>query len=222
MAGNTDLIDYYRETHSRRVYGTSSVKYVRYLRPWIRLRKPRSILDYGCGQSLFLDVLDLDEGVRLLRYDPAIPKYAKLPPAPADLLINIDVLEHIPEEDIDNVLREMKAACHDAILVIDTVPANHTLPDGRNAHLTIKPHDWWQKRIMNIFGHAETIRTQRRSRAAFKTYPTKSGEYLAYLRLRVAEEARYLARRIVGRHKQHWKISSVATEQDADRERDPK
>ncbi len=213
MAGNTDLIDYYRKTHSRRVYGTSSVKYVRYLRPWIRLRKPRSILDYGCGQSMFLDVLDIGD-VDLLRYDPAIPAFDTLPPEPADLLINIDVLEHIPEEDIDTVLREMKAACRDAILVIDTVPAKHTLPDGRNAHLTIRPHDWWQKRIENIFGYAELIRTQRRSRAAFKTYPSAPGEQTAYRRMRLAEDARYYARRLVGKHKQHWKISSVQADRD--------
>lgn len=214
MAGNADLIDYYRETHSRRVYGTSSVKYIRYLRPWIRLRNPRSILDYGCGQSLFLDVLDIGNDVHLLRYDPAIPDFDTLPAEPADLLINIDVLEHIPEDDIDTVLSEMKTACRDAILVIDTVPAKHTLPDGRNAHLTIRPADWWQKRIENIFGHADLIRTQRRSRAAFRTYPADASERASYRRMRLAEDIRYYARRLVGRHKQHWKISSVRAEKE--------
>ncbi len=180
MAGNSELINYYRKVHSRRTYGTSSVKYVRYLRPWIKWRNPGSILDYGCGQSLFLEALNLSSDVHLMRYDPAIPEFEKRPKKCVDLLINIDVLEHIPEDDIDTVLREMKTLCKDAILVIDTVPAKHTLPDGRNAHLTIRSHDWWQNRIEEVFGYAEPIRTPRRTRAAFKSYPTGKGEYFSY------------------------------------------
>jgi len=76
MANDTDLIDYYAETHKNRVYGTSSVKNLRFLRPEITVLHPGSILDYGCGQSIFLDCLALGYDVELHRYDPAIPAYA--------------------------------------------------------------------------------------------------------------------------------------------------
>ena len=209
MAGNEELIDYYRDTHARRVYGTSSVKYVRYLRPWIKVLGPSSILDYGCGQSLFLDVLDLAPDVELLRYDPAIPAYSQKPVEPADLLINIDVLEHIEETDIDGVLADMRAACQNAIIVIDTKAAKHTLPDGRNAHVTLHPAEWWGQKLSAVFDYVEPIRTQRRSRAAFKTWQNTPDERLQYLKLRIGEEYRYFTKRLRRQHKNDWKVSSV-------------
>lgn len=209
MAGNADLVDYYARTHDARVYGTSSVKYIRHLRPEIAILRPRSILDYGCGQSIFLDCLDLGYEVELLRYDPAIPAYAKLPEKKADLLVSIDVLEHIEEEDLDQVMTEMRASARHALIVIDTRPANHMLPDGRNAHVSLHPHDWWRERLSRHFGHLEPVRTARRSRAAFRTWPRSRAETLRYTGLRAGESLSYYARRLVGRHKRHWKVSST-------------
>ncbi|MGI9419164.1 MAG: methyltransferase domain-containing protein, partial [Geminicoccaceae bacterium] len=110
MAGDPELIAQYAQMHASRVYGATSVKNLRFLRPEIKLRRPRSILDYGCGQSRLLDELDLGYPVTLHRYDPAIPDYAEKPEGAVDLLLNIDVLEHIEEEDLDRVLAEMRAA----------------------------------------------------------------------------------------------------------------
>lgn len=209
MAGNADLLDYYARTHDSRVYGTSSVKYIRHLRPEIAILHPRSILDYGCGQSIFLDCLDLGYEVELLRYDPAIPAYAELPDTKADLLVSIDVLEHIEEADLDQVMAEMRASARDALIVIDTKPARHMLPDGRNAHVSLHPHAWWRERLSRHFDHLTPVRTARRSRAAFRTWPRSGADTLRYLGLRAGESASYYAKRLVGRHKQHWKVSST-------------
>ncbi len=210
MSDKADLIDYYAETHERRVYGTSSVKYLRFLRPEILVRRPRSILDYGCGQSLFLDCLDLGYDVALHRYDPAIPAYAALPAEKVDLLVSIDVLEHIEERDLDAVLAGMRAACRDAILIVDTKPAKHTLPDGRNAHVSLHPPAWWRERLERHFGPLHPVRTARRSRAAFRTWPRSGPQALQFLTLRARETLIYYARRLVGRHKEQWKVSAVA------------
>lgn len=209
MAGNADLVDYYAKTHGSRVYGTSSVKYLRYLRPEIMLLHPASILDYGCGQSIFLDCLDLGYAAELHRYDPAIPAYARLPDKKVDLLVNIDVLEHIEEASLDAVLEEMRAACSDAIIVVDTSPAKHTLPDGRNAHVSLHPCSWWQERLSRHFGHLERVRTARRSRAAFRTWPRTLGQTVRFHALRAGEDVAYYAKRLAGRHKEHWKVSST-------------
>ncbi len=209
MAGNPELIDYYRKTHERRVYGTSSVKYLRFLRPWIRIAAPKSILDYGCGQSRFLDILGLGEDVALWRYDPAIAEYAGKPAVPADLLVNIDVLEHIDEKDVDGVLADMRAASRRALIVVDTKAAKHTLPDGRNAHVTLKPHRWWRERIAAHFGLAEPIATPRRTRASFKTWVSAPAERMRYRLLRLEEDARHVARWAQGRHNEHWKVSTT-------------
>lgn len=204
-----ELIDYYRKTHERRVYGTSSVKYLRFLRPEIRLKAPRSILDYGCGQSLFVDLLELGPEVALHRYDPAIPEFSTLPGEPVDLLVNIDVLEHIEEKDLDAVLAGMRAACRDAIIIVDTVPAKHTLPDGRNAHVTVRPHAWWQERIGRHFGRLYPVATPRRTRAGFKTWTRPAGQAFSYVRLRAREDIAHVLRRAFNRHNPYWKVSKT-------------
>ena len=90
--------------------------------------------------------------MELLRYDPAIPKYATKPDKVVDLLINIDVLEHVPEEHLDEVLSDMAASCRDAIIIVDMAPAAKTLPNGENAHCTLHPHPWWHDRLSRYFG----------------------------------------------------------------------
>jgi hypothetical protein len=69
----TDLIEQYRQIHAAGSYGKSSVKSLRFLRPEIALLKPHSIIDYGCGQSRFMDELRIGYPADLIRYDPAIP-----------------------------------------------------------------------------------------------------------------------------------------------------
>lgn len=205
----TNLLDHYRKTHARRVYGTSSVKQIRFLRPWIKLRRPGSILDFGAGQSKFLDALNLPDSIELLRFDPAIPEYATRPDHKVDLLVSIDVLEHIEEPDIPQTLRDMRHLCRDALIVIDTKPAKHLLPDGRNAHVTLRPFEWWQEKLATAFDHVEPIRTMRRSRLGFKTWESGSRERLAYQIYRARENAIHYARRLVGLHKSQWKVSSI-------------
>ena len=90
------LIEHYGAIHASRMYGNTSVKNLRFIRPHIRLLRPQSVLDYGCGRSALLEALNLGAGVKTFRYDPAIPEYASPPANAVDLLLNVDVLEHIP------------------------------------------------------------------------------------------------------------------------------
>ncbi len=195
MTGNPELIAQYRHMHATSVYGSTSVKNLRFLRPEIQILRPRSIVDYGCGQSPLLDQLELGYPVELVRYDPAIPAYARKPDKQAELLINVDVLEHIEEGDLDAVLAEMASLCRHAIIVIDTKPAVAILPDGRNAHVTIRPHDWWRKRLSRHFLALYPQATARSSRAGFRTWPRTAKQTLKYLALRAGENARHYARR---------------------------
>ena len=209
MSSDSNLIDYYAHTHKSRVYGTSSVKNLRFLRPEIAVLHPQSILDYGCGQSVFLDCLALDYDVDLHRYDPAIPAYDTLPQDKVDLLISIDVLEHIEDAELDRTLSAMRAVCRDAIIIIDTRAANHMLPDGRNAHVSLHGHDWWRERLSRHFDHLESMKSARRSRAAFRTWARSPGQNVRFHGLRLRENAIHYAKRLTGRHKQHWKVSST-------------
>jgi hypothetical protein len=193
MPGNLDLIAQYRLMHETGLYGATSIKAVRFLRPEIRLLRPRSILDYGCGQSRLLEALNLPFAVELLRYDPAIPAYAQKPEQVVDLLLNIDVLEHIEEPDLDAVVADMAALCRNAIIIVDTKPATARLPDGRNAHVTVRPHAWWRERLSRHFPLLTPVATVRRSRAGFKTWSRTPAQTLVYLGWRGVETLRYYA-----------------------------
>ena len=192
---NRDLVAQYADIHRSRRYGDTSIKNLRFLRPAVRLLAPRSILDYGCGQSRLLEALALGPSTRLLRYDPAIPEYATPPVEKADLLVNIDVLEHIAEEDLDAALAEMRSLCENAIVIVDTRPAALVLSDGRNAHVTLRPHEWWRKKLEEFFPVVVPIRAVRRSRAAFRTWRQTPAESALFRLLRLGEDVRHYAGR---------------------------
>lgn len=197
MSHDGKLIEEYRRIHAERAYGNTSVKNLRFLRPEIRLLRPSSVLDYGCGQSQLLEALELGPEVALHRYDPAIPAFAAKPGKPVDLLLNVDVLEHIEEADLDGILAEMRSLCRHAIIIVDTAPAVLHLADGRNAHVTLRPHAWWAEKIARHFGPLTPVGTARRTRAGFKTWARPSHDRLPYLALRAAETARYLQAKLV-------------------------
>jgi hypothetical protein len=199
MAGNSKLIEAYAQIHATGTYGNTSLKSLRLLRPEIQLLKPRSVIDYGCGQSVLVDRLDLGYPLDLYRYDPAIPAFVEKPKVKADLLINIDVLEHIEEPDLDDVLADMRSMCRDALIVVDTAPAKRLLPDGRNLHVTLKPHDWWRARIGKHFGALHPVRTLRTARAGFKTWQRSPADTLRYHMMRAREDVRYYAKRMRGK-----------------------
>ncbi len=200
LAGSQELIDQYREIHASQSYGTTAIRNLRFIRPEIELLKPATILDYGCGQSNLMDALKLDCPVKTSRYDPAIAAIADKPPGVFDLLINIDVLEHIEEDDLDEVIADMRTSCRNAIIIIDMKPAKAILFDGRNAHVTVRPRSWWQERLSRHFDTLEPVATARSSRAGFKTWSRPNGSALAYSMKRIRETVSYYLKRLKGSH----------------------
>ena len=65
-----------------------------------------SILDYGCGNGIFVDFLEHNGYRNVTGYDPYVPEYAQLPVgrAPFDVIVNNDTLEHC--DDIHGMIRE--------------------------------------------------------------------------------------------------------------------
>ena len=101
-----------------------------------------NILDYGCGKGR----LGIGKS-----YDPAVKEFSE-DPAPADLVVCTDVLEHIEPECLDDVLKHIRSKMLKAgYFTIGCSPAAKKLPDGRNAHLIIKPPEWWVKKLSGYF-----------------------------------------------------------------------
>ena len=120
----------------------------------LKLPPPKRALDYGCGRCTSMAGL-LWDGVEQVLYDPAIPEYAKKPEGKFDLVFCTDVMEHIPEGEVDSTLREIHGYGGISLFSIHLGPAAKVLPDGQNAHCTVRPEGWWYKRLVKewtIFG----------------------------------------------------------------------
>lgn len=195
---NPAQIDQYRTLHARGAYGDRSVKKLRFIRPHLLIRQPESLIDFGCGQSTLVDNLNIPSLKRADRYDPAIPRYAMPPAGVYDVLVNVDVLEHVPEPQLEPLLKQMRSLCRDALIVIDTVPATQILPNGENAHCTIRPASWWQAKLQPIFGELHRIHVARTGRAAFVTWRYSFSDRLRLSLLQTKAHGAYFARRIVG------------------------
>ncbi len=139
-----DYRDQMRQMHVHREdFGKASSKWAPMVFELCDKFDTTDVLDYGCGKG----ELNLHLPFSVRCYDPGIPKYSH-PPAPADIVVCTDVLEHIEPDLLDDVLRHLAASTKKAlVLCICCRKAVKTLPDGRNAHLIIQQPLWWQEQL---------------------------------------------------------------------------
>jgi len=139
--------------------GHSLLRHVARIRELVQATAARTILDYGAGKGevyrpmpvtvdgervadSVAEYWDVDE-VRC--YDPGHDPFRELPGSQYDGVVCTDVLEHCPEEDLRWIIGELfglarrfvfcSVACH---------PARKQLPNGENAHVTVRPPEWWR------------------------------------------------------------------------------
>ncbi|NJN00171.1 MAG: class I SAM-dependent methyltransferase [Aquincola sp.] len=113
-----------------------------------------TVLDYGCGRGTLKPALEAAvEGVKVTEYDPGVRDKNTIPFAAYDYVVCTDVLEHVEEDKIDNVLVHIETLAVDGVFfVIVFTPCNSSLPDGRNTHILQRPRTWWDKKIAQHFG----------------------------------------------------------------------
>ena len=111
-----------------------------------KLRKEYNLvtmLDYGCGKAQFHDA-----SWNAVKYDPAIPEFSTRPTGRFDLVISTDVLEHIPEEHIENTIADIFNYSDRWVFVsVCCREAKEILPNGMNAHATVKHESWWKDKF---------------------------------------------------------------------------
>lgn len=165
-----NYIQQYQELHvQNKEFGTSSIYLWKYIKKYIQKFHPKTVLDYGCGKGLLAKKIQKELNIKCYCYDVAIPQFNQLPDEKIDFLINTDVLEHIPEENLDSVLEEISSISQNCFFNISCRRAGQTLPNGHNAHCTIYPPRWWYKKLNNYFDSVTEIQTKDITAATFVT-----------------------------------------------------
>lgn len=126
---------------SPRGYGGRGSKWAPDVTRIARAAGVHSILDYGAGQGTLGAALR-EKGFKVQDFDPAVDAFAA-PPREADLVTCTDVLEHVEGRFVEAVLDELRDLGPLVFVVISLVPTAKTLSDGRQAHITLKPRQWW-------------------------------------------------------------------------------
>jgi hypothetical protein len=137
--------------HENENYGVASVHYAPIVSEICNKLEVQHLLDYGAGKCRLFQSIKVGHKMKLQAYEPAIEKLSTRP-VPAEMVACIDVLEHIEPECLDNVLDDLAHLTEAvAFLTIHTGPAVKVLADGRNAHLTQQPMEWWLPKIWERF-----------------------------------------------------------------------
>ncbi len=142
--------------------GKSTLSYIKIIKNIIIKNQCESLIDYGCGKAkYYFEEFKTNKAsypnlknywdIKIDLYDPCFEKYNTPPKSKADISIYIDVLEHIPEEDTDWVLREILLLTNKITFMnIACYPALALLPNGENAHINIKSYEWWKKKLIKF------------------------------------------------------------------------
>lgn len=122
-----------------------------------------SVTDFGCGDGKALDLL-IASGFEAMGVDLVTLRSDVVNACLWDLPTSLpvveygfcaDVMEHIPTEKVDAVLRNIAGKVTGAAYFrISTAPDGMGALIGETLHLTVRPADWWRQHIASAFGAA--------------------------------------------------------------------
>ena len=164
-----DLLKQYEQMHSLNegmFNGRSLVRFAGPIKQIIEKHGCETLLDYGCGKghpytdkfrtvpdSGFLDT-PIHEfwGIKdITLYDPGEEEHNKLPTGVYDIVVNTDVLEHVPYQDLAWVIKEiLNYSTNVVFLNICCLPAMKHFLNGENVHVSLYPVEEWLQFIARI------------------------------------------------------------------------
>lgn len=157
-------LDLYRQMHEAGHFpGHSTEKWSEVIDRLVKYHGAKTMLDFGSGKGEQYRRLKLHErwGVSITCYDPAVHGLNKLPNAlqPFDGVICCDVLEHLEGDELDHAIfhASIRARMF-CFFSVALFPAKKTLPDGRNAHITLESREWWFAKVQtSMFKHGGKV-----------------------------------------------------------------
>jgi len=144
-----------------------------------------SILDYGCGQSNMSELFNSHFKCKTYKYDPGIEEYSIIKKnIKYDLILNCDVMEHIPVDEVDIVLKEISQLSSNVFFNIYLTEAKTILPDGTNAHCTVMPISWWKNKLEHFFKNVVIVPSSYKNSVSFITWKIdRKTKFAAYFLL---------------------------------------
>ena len=150
------LIPAYQSLHREGKFpGYSMCAYIPQITELVMASGAKNLLDYGCGagKQYTEECYHVFWGILPTLYDPGVPELSKIPAGRFDGVICTDCLEHVPEEELDDVIADLAAYSRLWCFVsVCCRKSKKWLPDGRNAHVTIMPHEWWRGKLEAALG----------------------------------------------------------------------
>jgi hypothetical protein len=151
------FIEQHRQIHQktpRSFNGKSLVEHIELIDRLMKTHNCLNILDYGCGQASYWP--DHWTGI-ISGYDPAVDRFSQEPDA-ADLVICVDVMEHIPEPHVDMVIQSVFSLSRKhTFFSIGNFLSKKKLPDGTNRHVTAKNKAWWEEKFVHYQNYTLTF-----------------------------------------------------------------
>jgi hypothetical protein len=140
--------------------GKSLPRQAQRIKKLIQRTGAKALLDYGSGKGKqYLPAGIMENGVvrwnsmqeywgvaSIRCYDPGYPPQSALPEGRFDGVVCTDVLEHCPEDDMPWIVGELFGYARLFVFAnVACYPAMKTLPNGENAHCTIRPVEYWRE-----------------------------------------------------------------------------
>ena len=151
--------------------GKSTLIFAKLIKEIIIKNKINTMLDYGCGKGFFYKNPSNQNGLQMKSlknywnididlYDPCFEENSNLDENKSyDLVICVDMLEHIPTNDIDWVLEKLLTKANKYLFInVACHPAIAILPNGKNAHINIQSPKWWHEKILNFQDKIKNIK----------------------------------------------------------------
>ena len=143
--------------------GKSTLIFAKLIKEIIIKNKINTMLDYGCGKGFFyknpfdqnsLKITSLKNywNIDIDLYAPCFEENSYLDENKSyDLVICVDVLEHMPTDDINWVLEKLlKKAKKYLFINVACHPAIALLPNEKNAHINVKQPKWWHEKFLSF------------------------------------------------------------------------
>ena len=152
-------LDLYKAVHKNNPnYGWGGVELFPIVAEFINFLSPKSILDYGCGKGNLVKALAQKyPDIKVYGYDPAIEEFSRLPAEKVDFIINTDVLEHIPEDELPETLAQISALSQNVFFHLHHGKASFILPNGENAHCTVYPPEKYHALLGKFFPYVSVL-----------------------------------------------------------------